>query len=109
MGPEFEENGAGSLLYTNVDMEGLQRGICPGPVKALIDTVRIPVYVAGGISSMEDMRVLEIGVYGAGPGSSLYREGSLREHWRQRMRKAEEQKRRPARRFHWILMVAARC
>ena len=28
----FEEKGAGSLLFTNVDIEGLQQGICTGPV-----------------------------------------------------------------------------
>lgn len=44
----FEELGAGSLLYTNVDVEGLQQGVQFGPVRRLIDHVHIPVVVAGG-------------------------------------------------------------
>jgi len=69
----FEERGAGSLLFTNVDVEGLQQGICSGPVSRLISSVQIPVIVAGGISSREDVRVLkEIGAYGVVLGSALY-------------------------------------
>ncbi len=76
----FEERGAGSLLFTNVDVEGLQQGICSGPVSRLIDSVQIPVVVAGGISSGEDVRVLkEIGAYGVVPGiSALFREADAR-------------------------------
>ena len=47
----FEKLGAGSLLYTNVDIEGLQQGVRFEPVKRLIDRVGIPVVVAGGVSS----------------------------------------------------------
>jgi len=69
----FEEKGTGSLLFTNVDIEGLQQGIRTGPVSRLIDSVKIPVVVAGGISSGEDVRVLkEIGAYGVVLGSALY-------------------------------------
>ena len=69
----FEALGAGSLLYTNVDVEGLQNGIRLGPVKDLIGAVHIPVVVAGGISSRSDVAALrESGVYGAVLGSALY-------------------------------------
>jgi phosphoribosylformimino-5-aminoimidazole carboxamide ribotide isomerase len=69
----FEEKGAGSLLFTNVDVEGLQQGICIEPVSRLIDSVTIPVIVAGGISSGVDVRSLkEIGAYGVVLGSALY-------------------------------------
>jgi phosphoribosylformimino-5-aminoimidazole carboxamide ribotide isomerase len=69
----FEEKGAGSLLFTNVDVEGLQQGILIGPVSQLIESVTIPVIVAGGISSREDVRSLkEIGAYGVVLGSALY-------------------------------------
>jgi phosphoribosylformimino-5-aminoimidazole carboxamide ribotide isomerase len=69
----FESVGAGSLLYTNVDVEGLQGGVNFLPVKALLERVRIPVTVAGGVSSIEDINGLaQIGVYGAVLGSSLY-------------------------------------
>jgi len=70
---KFEELGAGSLLYTNVDVEGLEQGVQYPPVKILLEQVRIPVTVAGGISGVEDIYGLrEIGVYGAVLGSALY-------------------------------------
>ncbi len=69
----FEKLGAGSLLYTNVDVEGLQQGVRFGPVKRLIDRVHIPVVVAGGISSRPDVAGLrDAGAYGAVLGSALY-------------------------------------
>jgi len=69
----FEEMGAGSLLYTNVDVEGLQQGIRIDPASRLISAVRIPVVVAGGITSPADVRALkEIGAYGVVLGSALY-------------------------------------
>jgi phosphoribosylformimino-5-aminoimidazole carboxamide ribotide isomerase len=69
----FERLGAGSLLYTNVDVEGLQKGIAIEPVKNLIGKVGIPVVVAGGVSSRADVALLrEAGAYGAVLGSALY-------------------------------------
>jgi phosphoribosylformimino-5-aminoimidazole carboxamide ribotide isomerase len=69
----FEKMGAGSLLYTNVDVEGLQQGVRLGPVKCLIDHVGIPVVVAGGISSGSDVAGLrDAGAYGVVLGSALY-------------------------------------
>jgi len=70
---KFEELGAGSLLYTNVDVEGLQQGVRFEPVKRLIEQVRIPVVVAGGISSRSDVAGLRVaGAHGAVLGSALY-------------------------------------
>ncbi len=69
----FETMGAGSLLYTNVDVEGLQRGIAPEPVARLIASVSLPVVVAGGISSPPDITALKaIGAHGIVLGSALY-------------------------------------
>jgi len=69
----FEELGAGSLLYTNVDIEGLQQGVIFEPVRRLINTVKIPVVVAGGVSARSDVAGLrDAGAYGAVLGSALY-------------------------------------
>jgi phosphoribosylformimino-5-aminoimidazole carboxamide ribotide isomerase len=69
----FEELGAGSLLYTNVDVEGLQQGVRFEPVRHLIDTVHIPVIVAGGVSGRRDITGLrDAGAFGAVLGSALY-------------------------------------
>ena len=51
----FEEMGAGSLLYTNVDVEGLQQGIALEPIRKLITKTRLPLTVAGGISGRDDL------------------------------------------------------
>lgn len=70
---KFEELGAGSLLYTNVDVEGLQQGVRFEPVKRLIDHVGIPVVVAGGVSARSDVAGLrDAGAAGAVLGSALY-------------------------------------
>jgi phosphoribosylformimino-5-aminoimidazole carboxamide ribotide isomerase len=69
----FEELGAGSLLYTNVDVEGLQQGVVFEPVRRLIESVKIPVVVAGGVSARSDVAGLrDAGAYGAVLGSALY-------------------------------------
>lgn len=70
---KFEGLGAGSLLYTNVDVEGLQAGVRFDPVKALIQSVGIPVVVAGGVSGRADVEGLRsAGAAGAVLGSALY-------------------------------------
>lgn len=69
----FESLGAGSLLYTNVDVEGLQQGVRFGPVNELINRTKLPVVVAGGVSTPQDVAGLkEAGAYGAVLGSALY-------------------------------------
>ena len=69
----FESLGAGSLLYTNVDVEGLQQGVRFGPVNELISRTKLPVVIAGGVSTPQDVAGLkEAGAYGAVLGSALY-------------------------------------
>jgi phosphoribosylformimino-5-aminoimidazole carboxamide ribotide isomerase len=69
----FENLGAGSLLYTNVDVEGLQQGIALAPVTDLLARVKVPVVISGGISSARDVGALrEAGAAGAVLGSALY-------------------------------------
>lgn len=69
----FEALGAGALLFTNVDVEGLQGGIDPEPVRRLSKSTSIPVIAAGGISCPGDVATLKsIGVDGIVLGSALY-------------------------------------
>jgi phosphoribosylformimino-5-aminoimidazole carboxamide ribotide isomerase len=69
----FEELGAGSLLYTNVDVEGLQQGIRKEPVERLLAATGLPVVVAGGITGLEDIGALKsLGAAGVVLGSALY-------------------------------------
>lgn len=70
---KFEELGAGSLLYTNVDVEGKQAGIDSAPVQKLLDAVSIPIIVAGGVTTPEDVSCLKrLGASGCVLGSALY-------------------------------------
>lgn len=70
---EFVAQGAGALLFTNVDVEGLEQGIQPEPVAALLREVDIPVVVAGGVSSIADVHLLRtLGASGVVLGSALY-------------------------------------
>ena len=69
----FIRKGAGSLLYTNVSVEGLCNGIDPKPVRDLLSTVSVPVVVAGGITSASDIKILnEADAAGVVLGSALY-------------------------------------
>ena len=69
----FVRKGAGSLLYTNVNVEGLCSGIEASPVQALTSRITAPVVIAGGITTKDDIRVLrEAGASGIILGSALY-------------------------------------
>jgi phosphoribosylformimino-5-aminoimidazole carboxamide ribotide isomerase len=69
----FEHLGAGSLLFTNVDVEGLEQGIDPEPVRRLVAHTRLPVVAAGGITCIDDITTLRrMGAAGAVLGSALY-------------------------------------
>jgi len=76
--PEFakilEEKGAGCILYTNVDVEGLMQGFKIEPALDLMEAVKIPVIYSGGITSLNDLRLLKnSGIYGVVIGSALYK------------------------------------
>ncbi|MDO5825181.1 MAG: 1-(5-phosphoribosyl)-5-[(5-phosphoribosylamino)methylideneamino]imidazole-4-carboxamide isomerase [Methanosphaera sp.] len=70
----FEEKGAGSILFTNVDVEGLLNGINLDVAKNLISNIDIPVIYSGGITSIEDIKNLKkINAEYVVIGSALYR------------------------------------
>ncbi|HDQ07625.1 MAG TPA: 1-(5-phosphoribosyl)-5-[(5-phosphoribosylamino)methylideneamino]imidazole-4-carboxamide isomerase [Methanoculleus sp.] len=69
----FEALGAGSLLFTNVNVEGLQRGIDPEPVRRLVAATDIAVVASGGVTTPADVHLLaDIGAAGIVLGSALY-------------------------------------
>jgi phosphoribosylformimino-5-aminoimidazole carboxamide ribotide isomerase len=74
MGKLFEKTGAGSILYTNVDVEGLLKGVNESPVKALVSNVSIPVIASGGITTLQDIVTIKnTGAAGVVIGSALYK------------------------------------
>ncbi len=61
------------FLFTNVDVEGLMRGIDEGAVREVVESIDRPVIVSGGISGVEDvLKVKRAGAAGAVIGSALY-------------------------------------
>lgn len=73
VGKQFEELGAGYILFTNIDTEGLLKGVDICPTKKLIDSVNIPVIASGGVTSTDDLlKLRRAGAYGAVVGSALY-------------------------------------
>ena len=72
---EFQDLGAGSILFTNVDVEGLLGGFYVDPVVELVNSVDIPVVYSGGVTSLEDLRQLQTtGAKGVVIGSALYKD-----------------------------------
>ncbi|HOU70710.1 MAG TPA: 1-(5-phosphoribosyl)-5-[(5-phosphoribosylamino)methylideneamino]imidazole-4-carboxamide isomerase [Methanothrix sp.] len=73
LGRLFEDKGAGSILFTNIDVEGQQKGIDLGPTRDLVSAVGIPVIAAGGVTEIEDVLALrEAGAAGAVAGTAIY-------------------------------------
>ena len=74
MGKIMEEAGAGSILFTNVDYEGLLEGFSVDPLVELLEAVNIPVVYAGGVSTLDDLKMLKkTEVHGVVIGSALYK------------------------------------
>ncbi|MBC7100115.1 MAG: 1-(5-phosphoribosyl)-5-[(5-phosphoribosylamino)methylideneamino]imidazole-4-carboxamide isomerase [Methanobacteriales archaeon] len=70
----FEKKGAGSILFTNVNVEGLLKGVDIKPLKDLIMAVKIPIVYSGGVTSIKDIKILKkTGVRGVVIGSALYK------------------------------------
>lgn len=73
MGTKFEELGAGSILFTNIDTEGMMLGVNPEPTRRLVESVGIPVIASGGVTNLEDILALRnTGAVGVVVGSALY-------------------------------------
>ncbi|MBO7718554.1 MAG: 1-(5-phosphoribosyl)-5-[(5-phosphoribosylamino)methylideneamino]imidazole-4-carboxamide isomerase [Methanosphaera sp.] len=70
----FQKRGAGSILFTNVDVEGLLNGINLDVAENLISNIGIPVIYSGGITSIEDIKSLkQINTEYVVIGSALYK------------------------------------
>ncbi len=73
MGIKFQELGAGSLLFTNIDTEGLMQGVNTKPTEDLVNSVSIPVIASGGVTSLEDLiTIKKTGASAVVVGSALY-------------------------------------
>ncbi len=73
LGRKFEELGAGSILFTDINTEGLLKGVNPEPTRELAHSVGIPVIASGGITALSDIEVIKgTGAKGVVVGAALY-------------------------------------
>ena len=69
----FESLDVAAYLFTDVDIEGTMKGVNVENVKKLVESTKIPIIYAGGISSLQDIvKLLKIGVAGVVVGRALY-------------------------------------
>jgi len=73
---ELKSFGVQNIIFTDISRDGMLDGVDLGLIKRVIDS-NLNVIVAGGVSSVSDLRELKaLGVYGAIIGKALY-EGVL--------------------------------
>ena len=76
-----ERDGVEAIIYTDIGRDGMMKGFNAASTRDLAKAVNTPVIASGGVSSLDDIRVLrEIegdGVMGAVIGRALY-EGSFK-------------------------------
>ncbi|MEM3556000.1 MAG: 1-(5-phosphoribosyl)-5-[(5-phosphoribosylamino)methylideneamino]imidazole-4-carboxamide isomerase [Candidatus Micrarchaeia archaeon] len=73
-----EKLGAGFMLFTCVDRDGMLSGADVKNIKKLVAGTRTSVIASGGINSVEDLeKVKQAGAYGAVVGRALY-EGRIK-------------------------------
>lgn len=76
----FEGAGVSGIVYTDISRDGMMQGFNAEATASLAESISIPVYASGGVSSYDDIeRLCEIapsGVAGAIVGRALY-EGAL--------------------------------
>jgi phosphoribosylformimino-5-aminoimidazole carboxamide ribotide isomerase len=69
----YETEGAGAILFTDVDVEGQLEGIRREPVENVVEAVDIPVIASGGVSTLADIRTLnDVGAAAVVVGTALY-------------------------------------
>ena len=69
----YEELGAGSILFTDVDVEGQQAGVQADVTARVADAVDIPVVASGGVASLDDVAALrDAGAAAVVVGTALY-------------------------------------
>jgi phosphoribosylformimino-5-aminoimidazole carboxamide ribotide isomerase len=54
----FEDSGVAAIIYTDVNRDGLLRGLNFEATVALANEISIPVIASGGLASLDDLRVL---------------------------------------------------
>lgn len=70
---ELDELPLGGILCTDVGREGRMEGIDRDGVRAVVDATRHPVWISGGVTTLDELAFLEeVGAHGAVLGMALY-------------------------------------
>ncbi|MDE2266509.1 MAG: 1-(5-phosphoribosyl)-5-[(5-phosphoribosylamino)methylideneamino]imidazole-4-carboxamide isomerase [Alphaproteobacteria bacterium] len=76
LGERFENAGVAAILFTDIDRDGLLRGVNVAATAALARSVSIPVIASGGVSDIADVEALlaagEPNIEGVVIGRALY-------------------------------------
>jgi phosphoribosylformimino-5-aminoimidazole carboxamide ribotide isomerase len=76
LGRKFEDAGVAAILFTDIDGDGLLKGVNVAATAALARAVRIPVIASGGVGSLADVEALvaakEPNIAGVVIGRALY-------------------------------------
>lgn len=56
--PELEKLGAAFIIYTDIERDGMQSGVNLDAVNALMELATVPVIIAGGVSCLNDVRMV---------------------------------------------------
>ncbi|MGI9392345.1 MAG: 1-(5-phosphoribosyl)-5-[(5-phosphoribosylamino)methylideneamino]imidazole-4-carboxamide isomerase [Parvibaculales bacterium] len=77
---EMEQAGAGAIIHTDIDRDGVLAGVNLGASLAIASEVSTPLIVSGGVASLADIRAIRDcgaeNIIGAIAGRALY-EGAL--------------------------------
>lgn len=78
--PRLESQGAAFIIYTDIGRDGMQSGVNLPALERLLDATSLPVLVAGGVSTLDDVKALaplgSRGLEGIITGRAIY-EGTL--------------------------------
>ena len=80
MAQHFQDDGVESIIYTDIDRDGMLSGVNVTATARLAESVRIPVIASGGIKDLKDLQCLcdvaDSGIFAAITGRAIY-EGTL--------------------------------
>ncbi len=72
----FEDAGLRALIFTDITRDGTEQGVNLSRIRPLLETISLPVYVAGGVSNLEDIKKLlplePLGLEGVITGRAIY-------------------------------------
>jgi phosphoribosylformimino-5-aminoimidazole carboxamide ribotide isomerase len=79
LGKKFEDAGVCSIIYTDIDRDGTMEGLNVESTIELANALSIPVIASGGVSSVDDLKILKAAarkatgtIEGAISGRALY-------------------------------------